>query len=129
MGLRKVHRGKRQQQASIEEEDVVLVEDDNKKRGLWKTAVVEETIIGRDGFICGAKVRAAGTGKSQVYLCRQIQKLFPLELCDRNRVEEESEMGDNELILGEDRSCIEDCTGEKPERRVTARAVAEDEAW
>ena len=64
VGLREVHRGKKHQQASIENGNIVLVEDENKQPGLWKTAVVEETIIGRDGFICGAKVRTAGMGKS-----------------------------------------------------------------
>ena len=129
VGLREIHRGKKHQQASIEKGDVVLVEDEIKQWGLWKTAVVEETIIGRDGFIRGAKVRTAGTSKSRVYLCRPIQKVFPLEICDRNRVEEGSEMGDNEPLLGEDRSFVKECTGEERERRVPARAAAKDASW
>ena len=44
-------------------------------------------------------------------------------------MEEESEMGDNEPLLGEDRSCVKECTGEKRERRVPARAAAKDAAW
>ena len=96
---------------------------------MWKTSVVEETIIGRDGFICGAKVRTTGTGTSRVYLSRPIHKLFPYEICDRKRVEEEIDMRHNELLLGEDRICAKECTGEKRERRVPARAAAKDAAW
>ena len=58
--------------------NIVVVHEDNAKRGLWKIAVIEGLIIGKDGVVRGARVRRAGRGKSEV-ICRPIQKLYPVE--------------------------------------------------
>ena len=49
VGLREVHRGKTPQPVQIGEGDVALVDDENKERGLWKAAILEKTIVGKDG--------------------------------------------------------------------------------
>ena len=57
---------------------IVIVHEDNAKRGLWKIAVIEGLIIGKDGVVRGAMVRRARRRKSEA-LCKSIQKLYPVE--------------------------------------------------
>ena len=59
--------------------DVVLVEEGNKKRGRWKTGVVEQLIIGQDKEVRGATVRLMTKGKP-VALIRSVRKLYLLEI-------------------------------------------------
>ena len=75
--------------------DIVVVHEDNTRRGLWKIAVIEELIVGKDGVVRGARVRRAGKGKSEG-LCRPIQKLYPVESA-RTKVCQESEEGNVEF--------------------------------
>ena len=77
-GLRETHRLQSQDKSSVNVGDIVVVHEDNTKRGLWKIAVIEGLIIGKDGVVRGARVRRAGRGKSEV-VCRPIQKLYPVE--------------------------------------------------
>ena len=59
--------------------DVVIVKSEDKNRGKWPLGIVEELIVGKDGVVRGARLRA---GKSHVE--RAVQHLYPLELsCDR----------------------------------------------
>ena len=59
--------------------DVVIVKTEDKSRGKWPLGIIENLIVGNDGVVRGAKLRA---GKS--YMERAIQQLCPLELsCDR----------------------------------------------
>ncbi|KAK3723358.1 hypothetical protein QZH41_002824 [Actinostola sp. cb2023] len=59
--------------------DVVIIKGEEKDRNQWKLGIIEELIIGRDGILRGAKLRA-GRG----VLERPVQRLYPLELsCDR----------------------------------------------
>ena len=61
--------------------DVVIVKEDQKPRNVWKLAVVNQLITGRDGVVRAAKLKT-GNG----YLERAIQHLFPLELtCGREK--------------------------------------------
>ena len=61
--------------------DVVIIKTEDKNRGKWPLGIIENLIIGNDGVVRGAKLRA---GKSHVE--RAIQQLYPLELsCDRQR--------------------------------------------
>jgi hypothetical protein len=58
--------------------DVVLIKGDERNRGKWKIGIIESFIVGRDGVIRGARLRA---GKSHIE--RAMQHLFPMELsCD-----------------------------------------------
>ena len=58
--------------------DVVLIKGDERNRGKWKIGIIESFIVGRDGVIRGARLRA---GKSHIELA--MQHLFPMELsCD-----------------------------------------------
>ena len=43
--------------------DVVLAEEDNKRRGQWKTGIVEQLIVGQDNEARGATVRLITKGK------------------------------------------------------------------
>eukprot|EP00795_Rhopilema_esculentum_P009901 gene9901-biopygen12613 len=54
---------------------------------MWKTAIVEELIIGKDGVTRGARVRKPGKGKLE-FICRPVQKLYPLEILRDKTVEE-----------------------------------------
>ena len=54
--------------------DIVLIHDDTP-RMQWRLAVVEELIMGLDGFVRAAKIRTS-SGKTN----RPIAKLFPLEV-------------------------------------------------
>ena len=59
---------------------------------MWKTALVEKTIVGKDGYKRGAKVKMASIGKLLVYLNRPIQKLYPLEIRNKDNAKNENEM-------------------------------------
>ena len=57
----------------------MIVKTEDKSRGKWPLGIIENLIVGNDGVVRGAKLRA---GKS--YMERAIQQLYPLELsCDR----------------------------------------------
>ena len=67
---------------------VVIIKGEEKNRGKWNLRIVEKQIIGRDGVVRGAVLRA---GKS--HLERPIQHLYPLELsCDRKPPTEEAKL-------------------------------------
>ena len=58
--------------------DVVIIKTEDKNRGKRPPGIIENLIVGNDGVVRGAKLRA---GKS--YVERAIQQLYPLELsCD-----------------------------------------------
>ena len=79
--LRERHRVKHNtKQVTAKLGDVVLIRGEQRNRGKWQIGIIESFVIGRDGVIRGARLRA---GKS--YLERPVQHLFPMELsCDRN---------------------------------------------
>ncbi len=83
--LRERHKLKHKtKQMTAERGDVVLIKGDERNRGKWKIGIIDSFIVGRDGVIRGARLRA---GKS--YIERAMQHLFPMELpCDRNPVED-----------------------------------------
>ena len=67
--------------------DVVLIKGDERNRAKWKIGIVEKKIIGKDGVLRGAILRA-GRDKLE----RAIQHLYPLELrCDTPRRDETPE--------------------------------------
>ena len=55
--------------------DVVIIQDKLWNRNLWKLGIVDTLILGRDGIVCAAKMRA---GKGAIE--RAVQHLYPLEL-------------------------------------------------
>ena len=93
--LREKHRENNNEPVKINIEDIVLVQEDKVKRGLWKVAIVEEIIKGKDGQVRGAKVRRAGKGKPEI-LNRPMQKLYPLECVDRSVEKEKEQEGQKE---------------------------------
>ncbi|XP_060559754.1 uncharacterized protein LOC132719841 [Ruditapes philippinarum] len=72
--LRERHQTTGKNDQTISVGDVVLVHDD-VPRLLWKLAVVEELVPGKDGLIRSAKIRAQN-GLTN----RAIVKLYPLEM-------------------------------------------------
>eukprot|EP00794_Sanderia_malayensis_P012189 gene12189-biopygen9725 len=78
--LREAHRVSDKGPAVISEGDVVLVHEEKVKRGMWKMAVVEKLIFGKDNQVRGATIKrvAKGKGKPEI-IDRPIQRLFPLE--------------------------------------------------
>ena len=53
--------------AEMKPGDVVLIHDENAKRGMWKTGIIEATIVGKDGQIRGAKMRKMGVKYARIY--------------------------------------------------------------
>ena len=81
--LREFHKLKGTIPAQISIGDVVLIYEENAKRGFWKTGIVQDIIVGKDGVVRGASVRKIGSGKPEI-LNRPLQKLFPLEIACRD---------------------------------------------
>ena len=83
--------------------DVVIVKTEDKSRGKWPLGIIENLIVGNDGVVRGAKLRA---GKS--YMERAIQQLYPLELsCDRHLLAPQAGMNPEAALTG----C---CSGSTP---------------
>lgn len=55
--------------------EVVIIQEESRDRNTWKLGIVDELIVGRDGIVRAAKLRA---GKG--VLERATQHLYPLEL-------------------------------------------------
>ena len=79
-GLRERHRLKHKGNSNYPGKgDVVIIKSEEKNCSQWKLGIVEDLIMGRDGVVRGAKLRA---GKS--HMERAVQLLYPLELtCDK----------------------------------------------
>ena len=105
MDLRETHKLNNNKSPKVETGDVVLVQEEHAKRASWKTGIVDELIIGKDGEIRGAKVRKAGKGKHE-FIKRPVQKLIPLEIASRVdlRAEnsEEGQTGSKDVSQKED---------------------------
>ena len=75
-GLRERHNLKhKSKKLNLTKGDVVIIKGDEKDRNYWKLGIVLNLIVGRDGEVRAAKLRA-GRG----VLERAIQQLYPLEL-------------------------------------------------
>ena len=122
VGLREAHKLGSKKLPCVNKGDLVLVHEDNVKRGMWKTAVVEELIVGKDGVVRGAKVRRAGKGKSET-LCRPLQKLYPLETAGKKTCQEgqKGQEGLNEVEKSE--------KNRNPKGGRPSRAAAKDAQW
>ena len=115
--LREFHKGMRSEERKpLEIRDVVIVFEANKKRALWKTAIVERLIKGRDGIVRGADVRVIAKGK-HLRISRPIQKLYSIEV----RATLESAQGVKEKELASE--------SQHRRRNPTRAAAALDAAW
>ena len=113
--LREFHRcNTRNQDRTVEVGDVVVVFEEEKKRGEWKTGVVESLVKGKDGVVRGARVRTVTKGKP-IHLSRPVQKLYPLEIRSKG-----------EGLPRADSSVQAD---ENPTRTVPRRNAALDSRW
>ena len=62
----------------------VLLYDENLPRTLWRLALVESLIQGKDGLVRGARIRTRSGNDKFLSLQRPIQHLYPLEIrCDK----------------------------------------------
>ena len=65
--------------SSITEGEVVIIKSAERNKNHWPLGIIEKLIVGKDGYVRGAKVR---TGKSVIE--RAVQFLYPMELsCDK----------------------------------------------
>ena len=96
--------------------------EDNAKRRMWKVAIVEDPITGKDGVVRGAKVRRAGKGKLET-VCRPLQKLYPLDTAGKNtcQVGQKGEEGMDEIEKNEEDG--------NPKGGRPSRAAAKDAQW
>ena len=78
----------------------MLEQEDHAKLASWKTGLVEEVIIGKDGEIHGRKVPKAGKCKHES-IKRTVQKLIPLKITSkldlRNEKGEEGCIGSGDV--------------------------------
>ena len=66
-----------QQQLAIG--DVVMIKTTERNRNCWPLGIIESLIVGREGVVRAARLRAG-----RIHLERAVQHLYPLELsCDR----------------------------------------------
>ena len=80
--LRNAHRRGNQhdQGATVCVGDVVVVHDDNEKRGLWRLALVEDLIRGKDNKVRGAVIKCSSRGGRASTMRRPVQRLYPVEV-------------------------------------------------
>ena len=71
--------------ALVKPGDVVIVFEQGKKRGEWKTGVVQELIRGDDEVVRGVRVCTMTNGRRQV-INRPVQHLYPVEVKDLEEV-------------------------------------------
>ena len=113
---------------TIEKGSVVLLQDDNVKRGIWKSAVVEELIVEKDKVVRGATVRKYGRGKPE-RLTRPLQRLYPLEITAKDSMSTVARKECSQKdIEGGDRE-ITEVREECGKRNRSTRAAAKDARW
>ena len=124
-GLREYHRTRTSRnEKEVQAGDVVTVFEDNVKRGSWKTAVVEELIVGKDKVVRGAKIRVITKGKP-IRMSRPIQKLYPLEIRCVSDSTKKSGVGTTEERMSEPAVNEVKVSGRNVPRR--AAAIASEE--
>ena len=78
--LREFHKCKTESTGrEVQEGEVVTVYEEGRKRGSWKTAVVENLVKGKYEVVRGANIRVLSRGKPAL-ISRPIQLLYPLEM-------------------------------------------------
>jgi hypothetical protein len=72
--------------------EVVIVSEEGKKRGQWRTGIVEKLVVGHYRVMHGAKIRTIKDGKPS-RLHRPLQRLVPLEISldQETKVKDETE--------------------------------------
>ena len=120
LGLRETHRLQRLLPNDIAKGGTVLIQEEKTKRNTWKLGIIEELIRGRDQVVRGAKVRRLVKGKPEI-LNRPLQKLFPIESCQRKKGEE-SKIGKEVLKVKKDVNEEKNEVGMKNERPRRAAA-------
>ncbi|KAK0137861.1 Pro-Pol polyprotein [Merluccius polli] len=73
--LRSAHTRNTPRPTPLKEGDLVLIGDDKMPRQIWKTGVVKELFMGRDGLVRSCAVRTT----DRTILRRPVQLLYPLE--------------------------------------------------
>ena len=87
-GLREhsLERARKSKEQNISIGDLVILRDDSTTRCLWKLAIIEELIVGRDGEVRSAVVKVAGNERRPIRLRRVIQHLIPIEVKSKKNV-------------------------------------------
>ena len=116
--LREFHKSTGNNDQSVRVGDVVLIHSDNP-RLLWRMAVIESLIRGKDGLVRAVNLRTS-KGKTN----RPITKLYPLELVDSEKFSDspvEREVGDPKEIVSE--------IPKRPVREAAKKASQKISAW
>jgi transposase InsO family protein len=116
--LREFHKSTGNNDQSVRVGDVVLIHSD-KPRLLWRMAVIESLIRGKDGLVRAVNLRTS-KGKTN----RPITKLYPLELVDSEKSSDspvEREVGDPKEIVSE--------IPKRPVREAAKKASQKISAW
>eukprot|EP00795_Rhopilema_esculentum_P005499 gene5499-1937_t len=66
--------------------DIVTIREDHIPRSQWRLGKVTKLICGKDEHIRGARLKVISKQGKISEIERPLQALFPLELCDKNRV-------------------------------------------
>ena len=81
--------------AKIAEGNVVVIKNKERNSGKWKIGIIKELLVGRDGVVRGARLRA---GKS--FVERSVQHLYPLKLqCGTQQRTEATDLDPNSKEL------------------------------
>ena len=64
-------------------DDIVTVQEEGVKKGFWKIGKIVKLIKGYDDIVRGAEVRICSKGRKPITVKRPVQKLFPMEIQDR----------------------------------------------
>ena len=125
--LREFHRASGNNNQKIKVGDVVLVHDDSPRIS-WKMAVVEELIIGGNGFIRAANIRTCN-GKTN----RPIVRLYPLEVTSPHEAASsgtlEIDNATNPKMSGTDTQHISDSAPARPVRDSARKARKKLASW
>ena len=100
--LRETHSQQKKSNNEVNKGDIVLIFEENTKRNLWKTGIVEDLIVGRDGVVRGATVCKIGRGGKHEVLNRPLQKLFPLEVSNKVDRDDDKRESNEEGLDGEE---------------------------
>ena len=82
--------------ADITVGDVVLIKDDEPvPRCKWRLGKISQLVVGRDGQVRGAKLKAISKGGQQTTMFRPIQKLVAFEIVEVSTDTESPEVNEN----------------------------------
>ena len=120
--LREFHKACGHNKQLVKKGDIVLIHDD-KPRLKWKLAIIEDLLMGNDGFVRAANVRIGNYVTS-----RPISKLYPLEVSSAGSNPQEEVTGGE---VNKQRAELQptDNNKERPRRKAAEKARSQISEW